>query len=1011
MKRRRTLLGIVAAAALLAACQGVKNKSGASITEQKEVITTFPFSDPDPVPIFARSGMWGSGARLYPYFFFSGFSASGQDKEWTVVRLENPYLRVAVLPEVGGKVWGATEKAGGTEFLYTNHVLKFREIALRGPWTSGGIEFNFGVVGHAPSTATPVDYATRRNGDGSVSCVVGAMDLPSRTRWSVSVTLGPDAAAFETNARWHNPTPFSQSYYAWSCAAIKTADDLKYIFPGTSFIGHDFNVPFEPWPVDRKGRDLSLYQANAFPGSKSYFTVGEFEDFYGAWYEKSDTGFGHWAQPDDMPGRKVWIWDLSRQGGIWVDLLTEKDGQYTEPQAGRLYNQSDHESFPPGRTDSWQEQWFSYSGIGPMVKASPWAVLSAKREGEKLALGLFALRPIQEELIVAAADREVYRERLTLSPTARFKKDIALPASGAYQVRLGTKLVFDSDPAARKLERPLRFAPPDETTTEGLFQSASRSEKERLLAAALEKYLNVIAREPRHVRALCRAAELHARRGENEKALAFAGRALEITMYDPEANYIYGVAARRQGRPADAKETLSWAARSLEFRSMAYTQLAEIAIAEKDPDRAARYADLALAADQDSLSAREVRVVAYRKGASPRRAEAAVDELLGIDPLDHLARFERCLLAPSETMLAEFRGMIRSELPHETYLEMALFYVRLGLADDALALLGHAPAHPEVRAWQAYLMKDRASDESRKYLEEALALSPWLVFPFREESIPVFAWAVKERPEDWKAKYYLGLIFWGKGRVEETSALFNACDQADFAPFFLARGALRRETAPEHARADFERALELDPKAWRSWHTLIAFERSHDKPDGALQTARQAAAAFPDEVPIQVDLVKALLEAGLFSEAADLLEKVEALPSEGASELHSLYVRAHLALAVEAMKNKDWTSAIQELERSKEYPERLGTGAPFHPDVRLQDYLASVCHERLGEPSKAEGLRRAIADYTLTYWDEPQPHAYFGALVLERLGQKEKAADLRQRSSPPAAEILAVIGK
>jgi tetratricopeptide (TPR) repeat protein len=385
--------------------------------------------------------------------------------------------------------------------------------------------------------------------------------------------------------------------------------------------------------------------------------------------------------------------------------------------------------------------------------------------------------------------------------------------------------------------------------------------------------------------------------------------------------------------------------------------------------------------------------------------------LLGIDPLDHLARFERCLLAPSETALAEFKGMIRSELPHETYLETALFYVRLGLADDALALLGHAPAHPEVRAWQAYLMKDRASGESRKYLEEALALSPWLVFPFREESIPVFAWAVKERPEDWKAKYYLGLIYWGKGRVEETSALFNACDQADFAPFFLARGALRRETAPEHARPDFERALELDPKAWRSWHTLIDFERSHDEPGRALQTARQAEAAFPDVVQIRVDLVKALLDARLFSEASELLDKVEALPFEGASELHGLFVRAHLALAVEAMKNKAWPAALRELERSKEYPERLGTGAPFHPDVRLQDYLAAICHYRLGDPSKAEEMRRGIADYTLTYWDEPQPHGYFGALVLDRLGQKEKAASLRKRSATPVPEILAVIGK
>ncbi len=124
------------------------------------------------------------------------------------------------------------------------------------------------------------------NPDGSVSCVVGAMDLPSRTRWSVTIRLPKDKAYFETNGAWYNPTPFSQSYYYWSCAAIKTADDLKYIFPGRFQIGHDYSVPLEPWPVDEQGRDLSWYRNNDFGDSKSYFTVGEYDDFYGAWYRE-----------------------------------------------------------------------------------------------------------------------------------------------------------------------------------------------------------------------------------------------------------------------------------------------------------------------------------------------------------------------------------------------------------------------------------------------------------------------------------------------------------------------------------------------------------------------------------------------------------------------------------------------------------------------------------------------------------------------------------------------------
>ena len=157
----------------------------ASVKETTETIKTHPYGDPDPVPIFIRSSMWGLGARLYPYHFFDGFSKDGVDKDWKVVTLENPYIEVSVLPEVGGKVWGATEKSTGLEFIYKNKVMKFRQIALRGPWTSGGIEFNFGLVGHTPSASGAVDYMTGKEPDGSVWCVLGAMDLPTRTRWSV----------------------------------------------------------------------------------------------------------------------------------------------------------------------------------------------------------------------------------------------------------------------------------------------------------------------------------------------------------------------------------------------------------------------------------------------------------------------------------------------------------------------------------------------------------------------------------------------------------------------------------------------------------------------------------------------------------------------------------------------------------------------------------------------------------------------------------------------------------
>jgi hypothetical protein len=114
----------------------------ASIEQKAKQIKTYPYSDPNPIPSLAINNPI---SRFYPYYRFDGYSHQGKEKDWKVVTLENPYIKVTVLPEVGGKVWGAIEKATGKEFIYKNHVLKFRDIGIRGPWTSGGIEHNFGL--------------------------------------------------------------------------------------------------------------------------------------------------------------------------------------------------------------------------------------------------------------------------------------------------------------------------------------------------------------------------------------------------------------------------------------------------------------------------------------------------------------------------------------------------------------------------------------------------------------------------------------------------------------------------------------------------------------------------------------------------------------------------------------------------------------------------------------------------------------------------------------------------
>lgn len=126
----------------------------ASVKVGEMTLPTYMFSDPDPVP--------KTSADCYPYFRYDGYTANPTPKAWKTVTLESDRLRVVVPPEVGGKIWGAYDLRTGVDFIYFNHVAKFRDISMRGPWASGGIEFNFGKMGHEPYTSAPVDWCAHK---------------------------------------------------------------------------------------------------------------------------------------------------------------------------------------------------------------------------------------------------------------------------------------------------------------------------------------------------------------------------------------------------------------------------------------------------------------------------------------------------------------------------------------------------------------------------------------------------------------------------------------------------------------------------------------------------------------------------------------------------------------------------------------------------------------------------------------------------------------------------------
>ncbi|HQX82115.1 MAG TPA: DUF5107 domain-containing protein, partial [Vicinamibacterales bacterium] len=532
---RRCWLPLLLAAAVVAVApvRTAQPVKAARISEGVQPIKTYGFSEPNPVPILVKD------TRLYPYHAFEGYEHEGTPREWKVVTLENDLIEVFVLPEIGGKVWGARVKKTGHEFIYRNEVVKFRNIALRGPWTSGGIEFNFGVIGHTPATATPVDYVLKQNPDGSVSCIVGTMDLPSRTEWRVEIRLPADKASFETNVLWHNGTAIEQPYYNWMTAAAFAKDDLEMSIPGNAYLTHP--GARESWPRDPQDRFLPVYKNNTFGSNKSFHVVGELKDFFGGYYRDAGYGFGHWARHEEMPGQKLWLWALSRAGGIWEDLLTDTDGQYVEYQAGRLLvqftpdahvNPITQAGFDPFATDRWTETWFPLEGLGGLTDASRDAAISVREAGGQLQIGVNAFGQASDTLRVWSGGKVVLEQPVTLAPLEPFTTTVPHAAGAPYRVELrGLGVDYSSDPAERTLARPF------ETDAAAV---ASIPEADRLVFEAKEliqgrRYEQArpmldeaLVKSPWHRGALLAMGDLEYRQAYYEEGLVLVVRALRL---------------------------------------------------------------------------------------------------------------------------------------------------------------------------------------------------------------------------------------------------------------------------------------------------------------------------------------------------------------------------------------------------------------------------------------------------------------------------------------------------
>jgi tetratricopeptide (TPR) repeat protein len=737
------------------------------------------------------------GRFNYPYPIRDALTDTRERVTWRTLHLENEYLRLTVLPDLGGHIYSCVDKRTGREMFYANTAIKKALIGYRGAWAAFGVEFNF-PVSHNWMSMSPVDFAAVQQPDGSGSIWVGNTDQVYGSRWRVELNLQPGRAVLEQRVDLYNASDVRHRYYWWSNAAVQVWDDSRLVYP-TELMGTHGFTRVEPWPIDEQGRDLSVIR-NQTSGPVSLFTYRTREPFVGVYHPRTNSGTVHVASPAELPVHKVWSWGADRDAATWRTALSDDESAYVELQAGLFRNQETYAFLEPQESVRFTENWLPVRDLGGITRATVDAVLHMQRtEAGRLRLALDTTREIPDaRILVTHAGGTLIDTKVSLSPREVWRAEMSVPTADAAAFRVTDRAggvviahrekSFDLTPASE-----VQLGPPaDDRLTPSRPRSATEfvdagqiDELEGRRLSAMSTYRSGLEKYPGNVQLLKAAGRLavalgwpEAERDSNTVSWLEAAHARNTT--DFEVQYYLGLALAATGRSAEARPHLESVQRFRAMRAAASVQLARLSAREGNLPAALEQIKIAAAEAPRATEIGGIELSLLRQLDRTSEARERARHWLAVDPASSLLRYESGLLGDSDERL----------WPHlaadvNRVLDLVDHYLALGAHLDALRLLDRRyprvepPARepgsvspqesPLVPYYRAYLRRQTGGAPERDY-REASAMTPAYVFPNRRSSYAVLRAAVKADGDDATARFLLGALYLAGGLVDPAVA-------------------------------------------------------------------------------------------------------------------------------------------------------------------------------------------------------------------------------------------------
>ena len=1012
---------------------------------QPVAIPTYEPLAPDKNPMFLEKRVYqGSSGRVYPLPFIDRIATVCRRREWQAVHLENEFLRVMVLPEIGGRIHVGLDKTNGYDFFYRQNVIKPALVGLAGPWISGGVEFNW-PQHHRPATFMPVDVHIEAHPDGARTVWCSDHDPMTRLKGMHGVCLHPGKAYLELKVRLYNGSRLVQTFLWWANVGVRVHEHYQSFFPpGVHYVadhakrsvsafplceGQYYGVDYagrarEGVPADETPRrfvppgtypanDLSWY-AN-IPVPTSYMAAPSDSDFFGGYDHARRAGFVHFANHHISPGKKQWTWGNHEFGYAWERNLTDSDGPYVELMAG-VYtdNQPDFAFLAPGETKTFSEWWYPIQGIGVAQNANRDAAVSLRRSEAGVEVGVCATGTFPRAAVrLEAGGRFLAKWECNLAPGAPLLERFAPPPNlGEAPLTLvacaaGRELIrYEEQPGGRAdvpqpAKEPRR--PEQIKTSDELYLTGLHLEQYRHATRLPEDYWSeALRRDSGDARCNNAMGLWHLRCGEFGKAEQHFRQAIQRLTernpnpYDGEPYYNLGLALVFLDREKEAYSAFYKATWNQAWRAAGYYALAELDSRTGAWGVALEHLQHCLRGNADHLNARDLAVVVMRKMGRAREAETLLRDTLTLDPLDPWARH-----------------LAGEPLPrnNQVRLDIAFHYARAGLFEEAVAVLntadptaGDGSAPMVLYARGCFQTRLGRTAEARASLEEAGRASPDYCFPSRLEEMALLEQVVAANPPDARARYYLGNLLYDRRRHREAIELWEQASRLDPSLPVVWRNLgiayFNVLASPGQARQAFEKALDANPADARVFYERDQlWKRIGESPERRLAELERRPELVQLRDDLSVELASLRNTAGQHEQALAVLASRRFQPWEGGEGLAlGEYVRAHLALARRALAKETPAEARRLLEAALDSPENLGEAKHLLANQSDIHYWLGVACEACGSHSaarkwweKAANRRGDFQQMSVKAFSEM---TYYSALSLLKLGERKEAGEL-----------------